>query len=152
MSNEARDLTTRPILYILKHIWRLDESKVKELFTIGQGLSSSEREALIGRAVDYIRRYDPAFNWEIVKEIEQATVKEEGRIMMPLLKSSYDEARQEGMQQGRQEGIQEGMQQGRQEGQKELIAKLLKTGVDLQALCKGTGLSEEEIKKLKTDD
>ncbi len=160
VSKEARDLTTRPILYILKHIWRLDESKVKELFTIGQGLSSSEREALIGRAVDYIRRYDPAFNWDIVKEIEQATVKEEGRIMMPLLKSSYDEARQQGMQQGRLEGIQEGrlegiqqgMQQGRQEGQKELIAKLLKTGVDLQALCKGTGLSEEEIKKLKSGD
>ena len=140
VSKEARDLTTRPILYILKHIWRLDESKVKELFTIGQGLSSSEREALIGRAVDYIRRYDPAFNWEIVKEIEQATVKEEGRIMMPLLKSSYDEARQQGMQ------------QGRQEGQKELITKLLKTGVDLHVLCKGTGLSEEEIKKLKSGD
>ena len=160
VSKEAKDLTTRPILYILKHIWRLDESKVKELFTIGQGLSSSEREALIGRAVDYIRRYDPTFNWEIVKEIEQATMKEEGRIMMPLLKSSYDEAREEGIQKGRLEGIQKGRlegmqkgcQEGRQEGQKELISKLLKSGVDLQVLCKGTGLSEEEIKKLKSGD
>ncbi len=164
VSKEARDLTTRPILYILKHIWRLDESKVKELFTIGQGLSSSEREELIGRAVDYIRRYDPAFNWDIVKEIEQATVKEEGRIMMPLLQSSYDKAREEGMQQGiekglkkgRQEGHLEGMQQGIEKGlkkgQKQLIAKLLKSDVDLQVLCKGTGLSEEEIKKLNNGD
>ncbi len=60
--------------------------------------------------------------------------------MMPLLKSSYDEARQQGRQ------------QGRQEGQKELIAKLLKTGVDFHVLCKVTGLSEEEIKKLKSGD
>ncbi len=44
------------------------------------------------------------------------------------------------------------MQKGCQEGQKELIAKLLKSGVDLQALCQGTGLSEQEIKKLKSGD
>ena len=56
--------------------------------------------------------------------------------MMPLLQCSYDEAIEKGMQKGR----------------KELIAKLLKSGVDLQVLCKGTGLSEEEIKKLNKDD
>ncbi len=67
-------------------------------------------------------------------------MKEEGRIMMPLLQCSYDEA------------IEKGMQKGIEKGRKELIAKLLKSGVDLQVLCKGTGLSEEEIKKLKKGD
>ena len=64
--------------------------------------------------------------------------------MMPLLQCSYDEAIEKGMQ----KGIEKCMQKGR----KELIAKLLKSGVDLQVLCKGTGLSEEEIKKLNKDD
>ncbi len=42
-------------------------------------------------------------------------------------------------------GIEQGMQQGRQE----LILKLLESGFDVQAICKGTGMSEEEIQKLK---
>ena len=61
-------LTTRLILYILKHIWKLDNSKIRELFTISQGLSKKDREALVLRAMDYVRRYDPNFTWKIIKE------------------------------------------------------------------------------------
>ncbi len=57
--DKAKGLTTRPILYILKHIWNLNATKIKELWTIGRGLSPKEREALIVRAVDYVRQYDP---------------------------------------------------------------------------------------------
>ena len=103
--DKAKGLTTRPILYILKHIWNLNDKKIKGLFTIGRGLSQSEREALIVRAVDYVRQYDPNFNWKIIREIEQTTVKKEERVMAPLLQYSLDEAREEGLKKGLQKGI-----------------------------------------------
>ena len=160
MKKGGVDLTTRPILYILKHIWRLDESKVRELFTISRGLGEKDREALVLRAMDYVKRYDPYFTWKIIKEIESQTIKEE-EVTMPLLQVSLDEAKQEGWNLGRIEGMQtgikkgkeEGMEKGRQEGmekgQQQLILKLLERGMDLQSICKYTGFSEDEINKLK---
>ena len=139
-------MTTRPILYILKHIWNLNDKKIKGLFTIGRGLSQSEREALIVRAVDYVRQYDPTFTWKIVREIEQTTVKKEERVMAPLLQYSLDEAREEGLKKGRQEGIQKGMQKGMQA----VALNMLKEKADLSFISKMTGLSEAEIEKLKT--
>ena len=76
--------------------------------------------------------------------------------MAPLLQSSLEEAREEGRKevreearkgilQGKQEGRQEGMQQGRQE----VALNFLSAGLDLETVSKCTGLSEEEIKKLK---
>ena len=156
VKKEAGGLTARPILYIMKHIWNLDESKVKELFTISEGLSEKDRKFLVDRAVDYIRQFDPTFGWKIVEEVDQSIKEKEGKIMPPL-QYSLDEAKKEGwklgqidgIEKGRQEGRQEGMQQGMQQGQKELILKLLESGFDMQAICKGTGMSEEELKKLK---
>ena len=93
MKKGGVDLTTRPILYILKHIWKLDEAKIRALFTISHGLRDPDREALVLRAVDYVRRYDPYFTWNIIKEIESQTIKEEEVIMPPLLQISLDEAK-----------------------------------------------------------
>ena len=168
--DKAKGLTTRPILYILKHIWNLNDKKIKGLFTISRGLSQSEREALIVRAVDYVRQYDPTFTWKIVREIEQTTVKKEERVMAPLLQYSLDEAREEGLkkgrlegiEKGRQEGIQKGMQKGRlegmqkgrlegmQKGMQAVALNMLKEKADLSFISKMTGLSEAEIEKLKT--
>ena len=47
------------------------------------------------------------------------------------------------------EGRQEGLQEGRKEKQKEVILNLLKEKTDISLISKVTGLSEEEIKKLK---
>ena len=49
----------------------------------------------------------------------------------------------------KEEGRQEGLQKGRQEGQRELILKMLKEELDISLVSKVTGLSEEEIRKLK---
>ncbi len=104
-------------------------------------------------AVDYVRRYDPNFTWDIIQELEIQTVRQGERIMTPLLQSSLDEAREEGMRKGRlagkKEGMSAGMEKGRQEGQKELILNMLKKSADLSFISEITGLSEEEINKLK---
>ena len=160
---------SKPV-WFMRHIWDLDESKVRELFTISEGLSAEDRKFLVDRAVDYIRRFDPHFSWEIVKEVDQTIKEKEGRVMPPL-QISLDEAQekgwklgqvdgrkkgrqeglQEGMQQGMQQGRQEGMQQGMQQGRQEVALNFLSAGLDLETVSKCTGLSEEEIKKLKND-
>ena len=140
MKKSGGDLTTRPILYILKHIWKLDESKVQELFTISHGLNKKDRQFLVDRAVDYIRYFDPHFSWHIVEEIEQNISTKEGRVMPPL-QYSLDEAQKKGILKGRQEG--------RQERDKEIISNMLKKQLDFALISAVTGLSEEEIKKLK---
>ena len=155
VKKEAGSLTVRPILYIMRHIWDLDESKVRELFTISEGLSAEDRRFLVDRAVDYIRRFDPHFSWEIVKEVDQTIKRKEGRVMTPLLQISLDEAQEkgwklgqvDGRKKGRQEGLQEGMQQGRQQ----VVLNMLKKQAEMAFISEVTGLSEEEIKKLKND-
>ena len=131
--DEAQGLTTRPILYILKHIWKLDEQKIKGLFTIGRGLSREERENLVKTAVDYMRRYDPCFAWDIVEEIETQTVGKGEAIMTPALRSSLEEARME----------------GKMERDKEVIARMLQEKMQISVISKVTGLSRAQIKKLQ---
>ena len=163
--DEAQGLTTRPILYILKHIWKLDEQKIKGLFTIGRGLSQEERENLVKTAVDYMRRYDPCFIWDIVEEIETQTVGKGEAIMTPALRSSLEEEREkglqkgllQGMQKGRMEGIQKGLLQGKQEGRvegkmeqnKAVIARMLQEKAEISFISKVTGISKAQIKKLQ---
>ena len=158
--DEAKGLTTRPILYILKHIWKLDEQKVKELFTIGRDLDEQDRMLLIDTAVDYVRRYDPRFTWDIVEEIATQTIGK-GEAMTPALRSSLDEEREKGLlqgkQEGRMEGIQKGLLQGMQKGRiegkmeqnKAVIARMLQEKMQISVISKVTGLSKSQIKKLQ---
>ena len=143
--DEAKGLTTRPILYILKHIWKLDEQKIKELFTIGRGLSQEEREDLVKTAVDYVRRYDPCFTWDIVEEIETQTVGKGEVIMTPALQSSLEEEREKGLLQG----MQKGRMEGKMEQNKAVIAKMLKKNLQISVISEVTGLSRAQIKKLQ---
>ena len=55
------------------------------------------------------------------------------------------EAQREWWQKGQQDGIQQGMQQERQQ----VVLNMLKKQADMAFISEVTGLSEEEIKKLK---
>ena len=46
-------------------------------------------------------------------------------------------------------GMKKGMQQGMQQKQQQVALNMLKEKADLSFICKVTGLSQEEIKKLK---
>ena len=146
IEKKAKGLLTRPILYILKHIWRLDEAKVRELFTLGQELSYKERKELVGRAADYMRRYDPNFSLNVIEEIETNTIdKKEERVMTPLLQNSLDEAKQEGML----AGMLKGREEGREENMRQVIMNMFQKNLNVSLIAEVTGLSEEEIKKLQ---
>ena len=53
--------------------------------------------------------------------------------------------REEGRQKGRKEGIQTGIRKRNEQ----VVLNMLKEKADLNFICKVTGLSEKEIKKLK---
>ena len=157
ISKEARHLTSRPILYILQNIWRLDKGVIRQLFKISRGLGMKDRKFLIDKAGDYIRRYDPDFSWKLVHEIEKKTVKKkEERVMSPL-QETLDEEREKGLQKGLQKGLLQGMQKGRMEGKMEgrmeekqmVIAKMLKKNLQISVISEVTGLSKAQIKKLQ---
>ena len=59
------------------------------------------------------------------------------------------DATNKGIEKGIQKGRQEGRQEGKQEAQQQFALNLLKEKVDLPFIAKTTGLSVEEIKKLK---
>ena len=59
-------------------------------------------------------------------------------------------AKEKGLEEGRQEGRLEGRQEGRQEERFEIAKKMLVQGIDLQAIAAITGLSLEEIKRIKS--
>lgn len=52
-------------------------------------------------------------------------------------------------QQGKEEGLAEGEAKGKAEASREMAVKLLKSGVDIAIISTCTGLSVEEIEKLK---
>jgi predicted transposase/invertase (TIGR01784 family) len=71
------------------------------------------------------------------------------------LKSSMETYFMEGKEEGRELGRQEGRQEGIEEGKKEQAIKtaitLLKSNVDLSIISTSTGLSVEELEKLKNE-
>ena len=67
--------------------------------------------------------------------------------------TDFKYATQKGIEKGHAEGMEKGMEKGRQEGHAEgmqqVVLNMLKEKADMRFICKVTGLSEEEIKKLK---
>ena len=53
---------------------------------------------------------------------------------------------------GIKEGVKRGRQEGKQEGKQEIILNMLKNKIDISVISKMTGLSKDEIDKLKRID
>ena len=64
-------------------------------------------------------------------------------------KGGREYIKEEGRQEGLQRGLQQGIQKGWREERQQVVLNMLKEKADLSFVCKVTGLSEEEIKKLQ---
>ena len=75
--------------------------------------------------------------------------KEEG------LKEGREEGHKEGKEEGRKEGKEEGIKEGRAEGSKDERSKiainLIRLGASCEIIAQATGLSKEEISRLKKE-
>ena len=69
------------------------------------------------------------------------------------IEQGIQQGMQQGIQQGMQQGIQQGMQQGIQQGAikeaRKIVEKLLQCGIDIEIIKNATGLTLNEIKKIK---
>ena len=58
-------------------------------------------------------------------------------------------ARREGLKEGLEKGLAEGLKSGKIESQRKMTINLLKENIPIEKIVAVTGLSEEEIEKLK---
>ena len=62
---------------------------------------------------------------------------------------SRREGLERGMEKGIEKGIEKGMEKGMEKERRHLVLSMLQENTDISFICKVTGLSEEEIEKLK---
>lgn len=89
------------------------------------------------------------FNWS---EAELNTYEKEiKRIMDNRAAEDYliDKGREKGLQKGREEGLEKGLEKGREEGKIETATNMLKLQLDIDIITQATGLTREEILKIK---
>ena len=60
-------------------------------------------------------------------------------------------AKEKGLAEGRKEGREEGLAEGKTEERLEIAKKMLKANSPIDFICQMTGLSEEEVLKLKSE-
>ena len=84
---------------------------------------------------------------EVFYKIEQEVITNKEEQIMP---STYSRAIEEGMLKGIEKGRQEGRQEGMEKGLIKVALNLLKIGnIDIQSICKATGLSKQEVLNLQ---
>ena len=60
-------------------------------------------------------------------------------------------ARETGREEGREEGHKVGKEEGLKEGQSKIAMNLIRLGASCEIIVQATGLSEEEVSKLKKE-
>ena len=60
-------------------------------------------------------------------------------------------AHESGREEGREEGRKEGKEEGLKEGQSKIAINLIRLGASCEIITQATGLSEEEVSKLKKE-
>ena len=88
-----------------------------------------------------IERADTEEIDNIFSGFKEAVAKEHKEVVMTIAERLE--------QRGREVGIQIGIEKGRQEGRREIVINMLSKGLDEKVITESTGLSIEEIKRLK---
>ena len=134
---KIKDLPTRPILFIMASIWRLELETVRELFRMGEALDKKDQQFLMQKALDYIVRTDPTFTIKKLQRTEEETVIREENRVMTALQSSLDQYRMEGREEGREEGLME------------VALRMIQKGFDAKMIHSCTGLTSKEVENLR---
>ena len=102
---------------------------------LGELLSDLKREKFIRKVIEMSKDTFILHEWEKEK-------------MDELTKLAYEE---DGHKKGLEQGIQQGFTDGANHEKREIAKNLLKENVSLDLISKSTGLSYDEIEKLKTE-
>ncbi|MED4955090.1 Rpn family recombination-promoting nuclease/putative transposase [Paenibacillus macerans] len=121
-----------------------------------QGKLDDARMALIMSVADQYFNTDPEQDKRLLEELKEQ-YPEEGESIMKLMPAwsrlGYEEGLKEGMEEGIEKGIEQGIEQGIAVGMEKGIEKtalnMLREGMEISLVAKVTGLSEEQVVKLK---
>ena len=154
---QDKSFKSRGFLNVLKEVWNLkaDETLLNETISLFDNWSG-DRDDLILSLGDYLWAAVPGMTKELWGKVERTAINK-GIFSKGGYMNIREHIKEEGIQEGIQKGIQEGIQKGRQEGRQEGIQKgiqkvvlsMLQEKADISFVSKVTGLSEDEIKKLK---
>ena len=146
MEKKIQNLKSCLVLEILRRTWDfpLNQSEINQLLTLLRGVPSEDQKQLLISVYDYcLKRGISRKSLEIVEQTALKTgVLRKGGVMTLLEYTKRGE---------RRKGIQQGIKKGKQEGIQGVVLKMLKNELDLSLIQKVTGLSEEEICKLKNN-
>ena len=144
-TRKQKFLTSRPILFIMQNVWKLDSKKIIKLFIMGKEIAFPERKGLIEMAVNYIVKYDKRITLENLKELEEQASPNKGELIVSLMQRSLNEEREEGREEGekkgREKGREEGEKKGREESKAKIALNMLAKGVQITTICEVVGLS-----------
>ncbi|KOA21349.1 hypothetical protein CLHOM_02340 [Clostridium homopropionicum DSM 5847] len=96
----------------------------------------------------------PRLKKDLQKEIDDVLDKsnqEEVDVMVHNLEKTLDNIEKKATERGMQKGIQKGIEKGREEGKIEVARNFLKMGLTVEQVAAGTGLTIEEVRRLKSD-
>ena len=147
----SKAFKSRGFLSLLKRAWDLkaDEKELKKLIRLFDNCKGKDLGLVIS---NYVWKVVPNMTEELWQRIEQQAVKwgifPKGGYMN-IREYIKEEGRQEGEQKGMLAGMQKGKLEGKEEGKQEVILSLLKNKMDTSVICKATGLSKAELKKLQ---
>ena len=140
------------VVKLLSEIWSIRKEKpnvlkLKEIVYNFKDMFRGLTEYEVHRRVVSIIRYLSKNTKLELREWEKAEslLVKEGI----LTKGGHMNAIERIKEEERWEGLQEGIHKGRQEGRQAVILNMLKKQLDISLISEVTGLSEEEIKKLK---
>ena len=90
----------------------------------------------------------------IMKQVEERYISfEASKMAYRDIKNSVDTAKREGIAEGMEKGMKEGLEKGRSEGMNQrsldIARNMLADGVDINQIMKYSGLTQEQIEKLK---
>ena len=139
------------VIKLLSEIWSLKKKKptvlqINDTFAeceeVWKGLKGEARRTVELRILEYLKdntKLDSK-TWEEAEEqlIETGVLKQGG-----LMQDVREIIKEKGRWEGRKEG--------RQEGRQEVVLNMLKEKINVSVISKVTGLSEKEIKKLKSN-
>ena len=132
---------SRGFLNILKRNWSLKVSveELKKALSLFDNWTG-DRDNLILRVGNYLWAVVPWMTTDLWEELERDAVKQG-----IFSKGGYMNTREYIKEEGRLEGIQQGIQKNQQQ----VVLNMLKKEVEISFISEVTGLSEEEINKLK---
>ena len=167
---QNKNFTSRGFLNMLKEVWSLkpDAEKLKKILILFKNWPGDKGDLTLAVG-NYLQATVSGMNEKLLRELDQFAVekgvfpkggymtdreliKEEGR--REGVQQGMQRGIQQGVQQGMQRGIQQGVQQGRQEGVQRMqavVCNMLREKADMDFISKVTGLSAEEIEKLKNN-